>query len=1591
MAFAVAKLGVSRPHQASGRWKVVYAIVVYAAVVLLSLASLPSYAQSTISSASSASSASSPASSTDTTTPTTTPALSPAVTQTESRSVVPTAVSTITSKKQNPGSSRVNKILVKFKSKANPSAISALHANVGVRSQYAAKGVSGLQVIALEPGKKIEDALAAYKNNPMVDYAELDQRLYLRETLPNESLFDQLWGLNNTGQVGGLDDADINAPEAWDITTGNNDVIVAVVDTGVDYSHIDLAANIWLNPGEIPGNGIDDDGNGYVDDIHGIDSGDDDVDPMDEIDHGTHVAGTIGATGDNAEGITGVSWNVKIIACKIFSRRGQQLDAFVSDAIECLDYLYDLKVNRGIDVIATNNSWGWVGTRSQALYEAIVRQADAGILFIASAGNDTINTDEIRDFPSTYYSANLVSIAATDRHDALATFSNRGRHTVHVGAPGVSVLSTIPGGAQFVPPEQNPHSNIFFDDMESGQGEWIADVPWSISNEEAFSGTSSWSDSPGSDYDLGVITTLTSPSIDLTPWSTEPIFIGFYIKYFLEEGFDFVDFQVSSNDGVSWVPLANFTGLNPVWQFFNYQIPSNFYTDSFRFRFSLVSDYIIPADGIYLDDIGIGTSPYVPVQASGSTALSFKSGTSMASPHVTGLLALLKAQDPTRTWSQLKNLVISSGTPIDSLTTNSISGRRIRAADDNGIGALTCSNQTVLARRQPFMDTVVVEQEGSLDVSMLHITCGQPAGSITVTLQETGAVIPLVDDGNGYDQYAGDGIYSAQVNFSGTALSNATLLFPDNSSVNVKLVKNYLPGRIISNQWRDIAAVRNIIFSGDDALHFVDSPFPVEFPGEDVGFDRLVVSSNGNVIPRRIDEFSAIYPYSDNTSFPTLLYQRLVAPYWDDLTAFDMGNLSWGVLGTEPDRELVVEWKDVKHYSHNLDGISFQAVFFEGSTDILFNYQDVEFDNTSVSLDLSNGASASVGIQISQRVSRQFSVDSPQIESNSSMLFSVNNFPPQLAGIGDKTVIEDLDLEFRVSATDNNVIAPVLSISGLPAGAQFNEQSGEFSWPNAGPPGRYPVTITAVDIANPALSASESFIIYVEKNLPPVISPVPDLIIEPGAVLQVPLGVSDPNDTPVYINVMDLPGDAYFDETSRTIFWDSAEQGEYTITIIAVDSINAMLVDFISFTVNVVATGNNEPPILFGINDLSIIEGESIKFTVMAHDTDMTAPLLSVNDLPDGASFNPDNGQFDWRDAGPVGDYEMTFVATDSQDDQLVDQQLVTIHIDTNHAPQIDAIDNIFLLEGEPLDVQVNVSDADNTPVIVNVSGLPDGATFSQATRTIHWDDAVLGQYEIAIVAVDTVKASLIDAEFFSITVVAPVINVPPNIDPFDDESVIEGQPVEIQVKASDGNLTQPVLSVVELPAGAEFNALAGIFKWLQPGPPGIYTVTFIATDAEDPSITVSRDLSIEVVQNLPPIMDTIEDIVVVEGVAIQQPVNVSDPNNTPVIVHVVGLPDGASFNDAPEQMIEWPTSVPGEYTVTIFATDTVNPALASTQSFTITIAPEVSEKGNVDDSKSNKKSSGGGFDLICLLLYLFYLQRLAIRRRACRRLHRLF
>ena len=292
-------------------------------------------------------------------------------------------------------------------------------------------------MLGIPAGLSTDEALEQLASDPRIDFVEAEQEFDLAETRKPDDLAWGLWGLNNTGGWG-EEDADIDAPEAWTRTVGSrtDGPVIAVLDTGIDLDHPDLAANLWVNPGEIPGDGIDNDRNGVVDDVHGYHAYAKHGNPEDVDGHGTHCAGTIGAVGNNGEGVVGVNWNAQIMTVKIFNDNEEKPKTSTSAILRGIAYA----TNNGARI--TSNSWGG-GWPSRSVKKAFRRSP--AIHFMA-AGNDSRDNDDRNYYPAGYRTANSVSVAASDRWDKLSSFSNWGKEKVDLAAPGTGIYSTVPDG-----------------------------------------------------------------------------------------------------------------------------------------------------------------------------------------------------------------------------------------------------------------------------------------------------------------------------------------------------------------------------------------------------------------------------------------------------------------------------------------------------------------------------------------------------------------------------------------------------------------------------------------------------------------------------------------------------------------------------------------------------------------------------------------------------------------------------------------------------------------------------------------------------------------------------------------------------------------------------------------------------------------------------------------------------------------------------------------------------------------------------------------------------------------------------------------
>ena len=346
-------------------------------------------------------------------------------------------------------------ILVKFKdgdkttSKIKSSALSLIEGNIvetiqtnAMKTATMDKGSSRGDLLLVSSKLGTMEAIARLENLPEIEYAEPNW-VYQHYASSNDTYYSNgsLWGMygdasSPSNQYGS------QAAEAWTSgNTGSKTVWIGIIDEGYMFTHEDLAANAGTNPGEVSSNGIDDDSNGLIDDVYGWDFAGNNSTVFDglEDDHGTHVAGTIGAVGGNGKGVAGVTWNVKLLNAKFLGTNG----GTTANAIKAVDYFTDLKQRHGINLVATNNSWGGGGF-SKGLYDAIERANLAGILFIAAAGNATNNNDNAASYPASYTNSNIIAVASITNTGAISGFSNYGATSVDIGAPGSGINSCVP-------------------------------------------------------------------------------------------------------------------------------------------------------------------------------------------------------------------------------------------------------------------------------------------------------------------------------------------------------------------------------------------------------------------------------------------------------------------------------------------------------------------------------------------------------------------------------------------------------------------------------------------------------------------------------------------------------------------------------------------------------------------------------------------------------------------------------------------------------------------------------------------------------------------------------------------------------------------------------------------------------------------------------------------------------------------------------------------------------------------------------------------------------------------------------------------
>lgn len=542
-------------------------------------------------------------------------------------------------------------VLVRYRSGASEERRTAVRRAEGAQGRQKLP-VRGVERVKLRPGASVAAEVRDFERHPAVAYAQPN---YLRkaEATPNDPRFAEQWGLHNIGQsirgTGGIADADIDAPEAWSLTKGSDQVTVAVVDTGVSDSHGDLASNMWRNPDEVGGNGIDDDANGYVDDVRGWNFPSSSNDPSDGDGHGTHVAGTIGASGNDAKGVTGVNWKTKIMPVKVLDDTGIGSDADIAAG-------FAYAAQNGARIV--NASLGGPGS-SPVLADAVAQAPDT--LFVVSAGNggdDGVGDDNdvAPRVLCNIDSPNLVCVAATDQRDNLTGFSNYGAQSVDLAAPGQSVLST------------NPRMDVFSDDFEQPlSGRWTTggtNNTWGLTTEAFASPSNSLTDSPGAFYRDNTNSWARTGALATSGRDCALEVVG---ALSTEEGYDYLAVEASAN-GTDWTMLSAYTGSGSgiLWE----DLSALDGQAATYLRFRLVSDSTVTDDGVYLDDLEVSC------QGDGYRSLS---GTSMASPHVAGVAALIADRVPTASVADLRTALLDSVDQKPSLTGKVTSGGRLNA------------------------------------------------------------------------------------------------------------------------------------------------------------------------------------------------------------------------------------------------------------------------------------------------------------------------------------------------------------------------------------------------------------------------------------------------------------------------------------------------------------------------------------------------------------------------------------------------------------------------------------------------------------------------------------------------------------------------------------------------------------------------------------------------------------------------------------------------------------------------------------------------------------------------------------------------
>ena len=531
---------------------------------------------------------------------------------------------------------------------------------------------SNISVLKIKDAKTVEEKIAELKNDPDVEYVEPNYIQPWTSTTPNDTNFSELWGLH-----------DIDAPEAWDVFTGSDSVVVAVLDTGVAYNHPDLINNMW------DGTVCKNENNQTIScPNHGWDYTSPDNDPIDDNGHGTHVAGTIGAQGNNSIGVTGVNWNVKLMALKV----GNYAGAITGDVVKAIDFA----INNNVKIINAS----FAGSESTAQYDAINRFRQAGGIFIAASGNGEEYGDsnlgddhenEMHKYPCDYDLDNIICVAATNQNDELADFSDYGADSVDVGAPGVEIYSTMAGSIIFSEDFESVAEGYNIGQFTSGG---ITTNWWGAGNnccsKVIYTDYFVKKYAPTYSYESNANTWLISNPINFSSsnikgatlsfdiWCDTPSAPNIWQDYIQTTYYNGVwnngkkyDEDKIKLEGGNILFDSNYIGYHKEYT----EDISNYLSNDFKFSFDWTTDSSVDYNlGCTIDNIKI-----IKYTDESAENYDYMGGTSMAAPHVAGLAALIWGYKPELSYSEIRDVILETGDDLDFLDGKTTTGKRINA------------------------------------------------------------------------------------------------------------------------------------------------------------------------------------------------------------------------------------------------------------------------------------------------------------------------------------------------------------------------------------------------------------------------------------------------------------------------------------------------------------------------------------------------------------------------------------------------------------------------------------------------------------------------------------------------------------------------------------------------------------------------------------------------------------------------------------------------------------------------------------------------------------------------------------------------